>query len=46
MMANRNGSLIIERSLEREIGLLEIKMSLAEEEIREFEQYEMDSQKF
>ena len=39
--------LIIKRSLEREIGLLEMKMRLAEEEIKEFEQrYEMDSQKF
>ena len=38
---------IIKRSLEREIGLLEMKMRLAEEEINEFERrYEMDSQKF
>ena len=29
--------LIIKRSLEREIGLLEMKMRLAEEEIKEFE---------
>ena len=39
--------LIIKRSLEREIGLLEMKMRLAEEEIKEFERrYKMDSQKF
>ena len=39
--------LIIKRSLEREVGLLEMKMRLAEEEIKEFERlYKMDSQKF
>jgi hypothetical protein len=42
-----DAELIIKRSLEREIGLLEMKMRLAEEEIKEFERrYEMDSQKF
>ncbi len=45
--AANDAELIIKRSLEREIGLLEMKMRLAEEEIGEFErQYEMDSQKF
>jgi len=42
-----DAELIIKRSLEREIGLLEMKMRLAEEEIKEFERrYKMDSQKF
>jgi len=42
-----DAELIIKRSLKREIGLLDMKMRLAEEEIREFEQqYEMDSGKF
>ena len=45
--AASDAELIIKRSLEREIGLLDMKIRLAEEEIREFEQqYEMDSGKF
>lgn len=42
--AASDAELIIKRSLEREIGLLDMKIRLAEEEIREFEQqYEMNS---
>jgi hypothetical protein len=45
--AASDAELIIKRSLEREIGLLDMKIRLAEEEIREFEQqYEMNSQEF
>lgn len=39
-----DASLIIRRSLEREIGLLEMKKGFAEEEIKEFERkYDMNS---
>ena len=42
-----DAQLIIKRSLEREISLLDMKMRLAENEIREFEErYGMDSHKF
>lgn len=40
-------SLIIRRSLEREMGLLEMKKRLAEEDIKELERkYKMDSAEF
>ncbi len=40
-------SLIIRRSLEREMGLLEMKKRLTEEEIKELERkYKMDSTEF
>jgi hypothetical protein len=42
-----DAALIIRRSLEREIGLLEMKKRLAEEEIKEFERrYRIDSADF
>jgi len=45
--ADNDTQLIIKRSLEREIGLLDMKMRLVEDEIREFEErYEIDSHKF
>ena len=40
-------AILIRRSLERELGLLEMKKRLAKEEIKELErQYEMDSTDF
>ena len=45
--AAEDAVLIIRRSLEREIGLLEMKKRLAEDEIKEFERrYDIDSADF